>query len=173
MVSIRPVQISDAEGFMLLNRVVLQETPFMLMEPDEMSDGIEDWEKRIRPFITVNGNAFWVAEDAEGMLVGFLRVRRHAQRRLQHAAVLVIGVKQDYWGQGIGARLIEMAHQWSRESGLMRLELTVMVNNRRAIGLYHKMGYVVEGYRRKSIRYADGSWADEYSMVHFIDAKNG
>ncbi|PSR33642.1 MAG: hypothetical protein C7B46_08510 [Sulfobacillus benefaciens] len=45
---------------------------------------------------------------------------------------------------------------------MTRLELTVMLPNRRAIALYHKMGCIVEGAHHQSIRYQDSTYVDEY-----------
>lgn len=59
--------------------------------------------------------------------------------------------------------------EWALQHQITRLELTVMVGNRRAVGLYHKMGFVVEALRRKSIRYSGGGFADEYLMAKILE----
>jgi Acetyltransferases, including N-acetylases of ribosomal proteins len=47
---------------------------------------------------------------------------------------------------------------------LTRLELTVMVHNERAIALYKKMGFEIEGTKKRSMR-IDGQYVDEYYMA--------
>lgn len=132
----------------------------MLMEPGELSGAVSDWKKRIAPFIHQHQSEFWVVE-AETQLVGFLRIKGGSASRLSHSALVVVGIRQPYWNQGLGTQLFQKMEEWALQHEIIRLELTVMVGNRRAVGLYHKMGFVVEGLRRKSIRYSGGGFADE------------
>ncbi|WP_053959352.1 GNAT family N-acetyltransferase [Sulfobacillus thermosulfidooxidans] len=169
MWTIRLIDKKDAGKFMDLQNALDQETRYMLMEPGELSDSVVEWEKRILPFIDQPQNVFWVVENTDGALVGFLRARGHTPRRLAHSALIVIGIRQAYWGQGIGTQLFQKVEAWAKERGIHRLELEVMVSNRRALGLYHKMGFVVEGLRRHAIRYADGQFVDEYMMAKLLD----
>ncbi|MCL5015338.1 MAG: GNAT family N-acetyltransferase [Firmicutes bacterium] len=153
-----------------LHHALFEETSFMLMEPGELPGDAAFWEKSMTPFVNNSGNALWVAHDDVGNLVGLMRVRGHSARRLSHCAQIVVGVKRNYWGQGIGTRLFEAAEQWAKTHGIIRMELTVMVPNRRALVLYHKMGFVVEGLRRQSIRYSDGEFLDEYLMAKILNS---
>lgn len=45
-----------------------------------------------------------------------------------------------------------------------RLELTVMAHNHRAVGLYERMGFSVEG-RRSQCLVVDGQFVDEFYMA--------
>jgi RimJ/RimL family protein N-acetyltransferase len=80
---------------------------------------------------------------------------------------IVIGILQSYSGQGIGAKLFERLEQWAREEEFHRLELTVMTHNHRAIGLYNKMGFKVEGVKKHSL-FVNGEYVDEYYMSKLI-----
>ncbi|MCL4318499.1 MAG: GNAT family N-acetyltransferase [Firmicutes bacterium] len=165
---IRPAQLEDSLNLGNLHQVLFEETSFMLMEPDELPRDAEFWEHRMASFLNDSKNGFWVAQNERGMLVGFLRMHGNSSLRLAHSAQIVLGVKRSYWGQGIGTHLFETGEQWAKTHGLVRLELTVMVPNRRALGLYHKMGFVVEGLRRQSIRYSHGEYVDEYLMAKIL-----
>ena len=57
-------------------------------------------------------------------------------------------------------RLIAHARQASFE----QIELEVVSANRRAISLYVKYGFKVYGTRPHGLKYADGSYADDYMM---------
>jgi RimJ/RimL family protein N-acetyltransferase len=46
--------------------------------------------------------------------------------------------------------LAELEH-WARANAVHRLELTVMTHNKRAVALYRKMGYRVEGTRHAAL----------------------
>jgi RimJ/RimL family protein N-acetyltransferase len=82
-------------------------------------------------------------------------------------ATLIVGVLHAYQGQGIGSRLFQGLESWAGEAGIQRLELTVMVHNEAAYALYDKMGFSVEGRRRRSL-WVDGEFVDEYSMAKLL-----
>jgi RimJ/RimL family protein N-acetyltransferase len=81
----------------------------------------------------------------------------------------VVGIRHKFAGQGIGKKLFEALERWAVEHGLHRLELTVMCHNERAIRLYQKMGYNIEGVKQDSLR-VDGRYVDEYYMAKILDA---
>ena len=70
-------------------------------------------------------------------------------------------------GEGLGAGLLAAAQRWAAGHGLHRLELTVMAHNRRAIALFERMGFVVEG-RRSECLIVDGQFADELYMAMLL-----
>ncbi|POB10093.1 MAG: N-acetyltransferase [Sulfobacillus thermosulfidooxidans] len=169
MWTIRLIDKTDVAKFIDLQNALDKETQYMLMEPGELSDSVAEWEKRIVPFIDQPHNGFWVVEAVDGTLVGFLRARGHTPRRMAHSALIVVGIRQAYWGQGIGTQLFQILESWAKDHRIYRIELDVMVTNRCALGLYHKMGFQVEGLRRHSIRYTDGQFVDEYMMAKLLD----
>lgn len=166
---IRPVRMTDAASIRDLQKRLDRETPYMLWEPGEEPEESAAWEARLRPFLEEPRHAFWVAEAADSQLAGFARVRGNVARRLAHSALVVMGIAQSYWGQGIGTALLETIEHWAVQNQITRLELTVLASNRRAINLYLKAGFIVEGMRRHSIRYANGEFADEYDMAKLIE----
>jgi RimJ/RimL family protein N-acetyltransferase len=60
--------------------------------------------------------------------------------------------------------LLAEAKQWAAAHGVHRLELTVMAHNHRAVGLYERMGFSVEG-RRAQCLVIDGRFVDELYMA--------
>ncbi|MFD5797853.1 GNAT family N-acetyltransferase [Streptomyces diastatochromogenes] len=67
-------------------------------------------------------------------------------------------------GRGIGTEAagLIVAHGFE-ELGLHRIELGAYAHNRRALHVYEKVGFVVEGVRRE-VQRRDGEWADEVIM---------
>jgi RimJ/RimL family protein N-acetyltransferase len=63
--------------------------------------------------------------------------------------------------------MLSKLEQWAEGIGIRRLELTVMTHNERAVGLYKKIGFEVEGLRKDSL-YVDGRYVDEYSMAKLL-----
>lgn len=165
---IRPVRLADAVPLRELQKRLDQETPFMLLEPGEEPEEIEAWERRIASFLEERHSKMWVLEGAGDKLSGFLFVRGNKATRLRHSGLVVVGIRKTLWGQGLGTALFREMEAWALHHGFARLELTVVVANERAIALYHKMGFVVEGLRRRSMRYADGTYVDEYMMAKLL-----
>ena len=90
-------------------------------------------------------------------------------RRSRTTAYVVVGVRAHAAGRGIGAGLLQQARDWAATHGLHRLELTVMAHNTRAIRLYERMGFTVEG-RRSECLLIDGRFIDELTMAVILPA---
>lgn len=69
----------------------------------------------------------------------------------EHAGFFGIAIARAGRGQGVGTRLIqEMEDRVRSYSDLYRIELEVMARNEAAIRLYERLGYVMEGRKRKA-----------------------
>ena len=161
-ITIRSVSTDDAEAFLELCRCLDHETTFMMLEPGERTMSVETQERVLRSFLESSTSQLLVAVDGT-TLVGFASARGGDCRRGAHKGHVVIGLLQRYTGQGIGALLLEGLEARAREAGLHRLELTVMSHNERAIALYRKRGFSVEGTLRDSLS-VDGNYVDELMM---------
>jgi RimJ/RimL family protein N-acetyltransferase len=64
--------------------------------------------------------------------------------------------------------MLREAIAWAPRAGVKRLELTVHTANARAVALYQRLGFAIEGTRRCSLR-VDGKYVDEYSMALLTD----
>jgi putative acetyltransferase len=85
--------------------------------------------------------------------------------RRRHALMLGISVLPEAQGRGVGAALMaamcDYADNWY---GALRLELGVYTDNVRAIGLYQKFGFEIEGTLRcHALR--NGQYTDTYTMA--------
>ncbi len=99
-------------------------------------------------------------------IVGGLGLHRGGMRaRRVHAASIGMAVHDDWVGRGIGTALlraaVDLADNWL---GLRRLELTVYPDNARAIALYERFGFTVEG-RHRDYALRDGVYVDALAMA--------
>lgn len=166
-VLIRPIEVTDAQAYVDLLELLDMETKFLLFEPGERQVTVEQWRGMIEELQTGGESAIFVAE-SEGDLVGFLRARGDTPQRVRHSLMIVIAIRQAFVGQGIGSELFLAMEQWAREQHLHRLSLTVMTHNERAIALYKKMGFTIEGLHKHTLR-VDGVYVDEYTMAKLLE----
>lgn len=164
--NIRMIKENDSEQFLLLGKALDEETHFMMLEPGERTMTIEEQSHRIKNVLSHDNQMIFVVEH-ENQLVGFLGAYGGSYRRNYHCAYIVIGIRKDFTGQGIGRKLFEYLEQWAIDHNLHRLELTVMAHNERAIHLYQKMGFQIEGIKRDSL-YVRGKYVDEYYMAKIL-----
>ncbi|AGK95676.1 GNAT family N-acetyltransferase [Clostridium pasteurianum] len=158
---IRKIQIKDSEKFLNMLKQLDTETKYMMFEPEERKTTINEIKTNIKN-INISRSLILVAEDTKNV-VGFLSAERGFAKRIEHSVYIVIGILKDYRGRKIGLKLFEALEKWALENHIIRLELTVMTNNKAAIGLYKKIGFKIEGLKEKSL-IVDGKYVDEYYM---------
>ena len=164
--NIRAIRESDSEQFLLLGKVLDEETQFMMLEPGERMMTLEEQAQRIRNVLSHDNQIIFVVEH-DNQLIGFLGAYGGNYRRSRHCVYIVIGIMQKFAGQGMGKQLFEALEKWALEHKLHRLELTVMSHNERAIRLYQKMGYQTEGIKQDSL-WVNGKYVDEYYMAKIL-----
>ena len=170
LIRIREIEAADAAEFLALCKRLDNETTFMLLEPGERKTTMEEQEEQIQSILDKPNQTLFVGEE-EGRLLGYIAALGGNYQRNQHKADIVIGVLQDYTGQGLGTRLFEKLEIWARETGLHKLELTVMAHNKRAIKLYKNMGFVVEGTSVDSL-FVNGRYVDELDMAKIMNPRH-
>ncbi|MFF2907751.1 GNAT family N-acetyltransferase [Paenibacillus sp. NPDC057934] len=166
MVTLRVLHPGDAEELLNLQHRLDQESSFMLLEPDERRTTVDQLVDMLTS-VAASDTSVLIGAEAEGSLVGYLSVRGGNVRRNSHSAYIVIGILQEYQGLGIGSGLFREVDTWAAENGIVRLELTVMTHNEKAVALYQKSGYSIEGTKLKSLK-VDGQWVDEYYMSKLL-----
>jgi L-phenylalanine/L-methionine N-acetyltransferase len=123
----------------------------------------ETWKKRLaeQPEGVISLVAI-VDGDVVGNLGFFVRDRSPRRR---HVAGLGMAVHDDWQGRGVGTALLRAATELSDAwLNLRRIELTVYTDNVRAIKLYEKFGFQVEGTLRE-YAFRDGAFVDAYTMA--------
>ena len=74
---------------------------------------------------------------------------------------------KEFWGLGIGRKIMETIVEWGRQCGLRKIYLRVFAHNDRAIRMYLAMGFVEEGRLRQDVRRGDGTFGDTLVMAKF------
>jgi L-phenylalanine/L-methionine N-acetyltransferase len=123
----------------------------------------ELWKKRLEG---VDDDRYGLVACVQGEVVGIGDVNMFSKLpRRRHAGYVGLVVHEKWHAKGVGTALmkalIEVADKWLN---LTRLELTVFVDNERAVRLYKKLGFIIEGTHKK-FAFRDGEYADCYAMA--------
>lgn len=115
-----------------------------------------------------NHNLFLVAE-VNGRIVGFSRCEGTTLKRMAHKVEFGVCVLKEYWGYGIGKNLLKQSIQWADSNEIKKISLSVLETNEKAIFLYKKYGFEVEGTLKKDKRLADGNYYNTVLMGRLME----
>jgi putative acetyltransferase len=128
----------------------------------------ETWRARLAESLAPGKTDLLLCAELDGKVVGScgLHPAGPALRR-RHALMLGISVLPEAQGRGVGSALMAaMCDYADRWVGALRLELHVYTDNLRALALYRKFGFEIEGtFRGYAMR--DGAYVDSHAMVRF------
>ena len=160
---IREATKNDAEHVLEFLDVVCSETNFLTfgrgefrMSEQEESDYLEKCRKA--------QNCLYLLALNDERIIGALWFKSGDRPRTRHAGELGTAVLKEFWGYGIASALIEYLLDWSRNSGLIhKINLRVRSDNLRAIDLYTRSGFSMEGLIKRDL-YIDGIYYDNLLM---------
>jgi L-phenylalanine/L-methionine N-acetyltransferase len=160
-ITIRRARLSDAAD--MARQMSHPEVYAMLMQLPMPTEDM--WRERLAKFQGGDGaEALFVAE-IEGRVVGSAGLHPAPQLRRRHCAHLGISVAPESQHRGVGTALMQTLCQHAdRWAQLLRLELTVFVDNHAAIALYEKFGFRLEGTHR-GYAMRDGVYVDTHAMA--------
>lgn len=159
---IRQIQQQDAESFIVFLKQLDAETEFMLFERGERSTLLSQQIEYIKNLELSVNEVIFVAIHQQHV-VGFIALSRKPFNKVKHCFQLVMGMLENYHGKNLANELYQYAEQWAVDQGAIRIELSVIQNNIRAIKFYEKLGFEKEGIRKKSI-FSKGQLLDELYM---------
>jgi RimJ/RimL family protein N-acetyltransferase len=126
----------------------------------------EEWFNRQRQ--EQNARRFAILTRAEGRLLGNCGLHQLDWMNRHAMFGIFIGDK-DYWGKGYGADATRALLRYAfEEANLHRIALEVFAFNSRAIRMYEKVGFRMEG-TRKQVLFREGAWHDEHIMAILRD----
>ena len=145
------------------------ETEFLIRYPDEFGDLTHEAEKKIIDAKRASDSEAMIVATVDGKVAGCCSISWSTRFKLRHRASVAIALLRDYWGLGLGTRLLEELIRIAEEDGqILQLELDFIEGNSRARALYEKLGFRITGVKPNAARLRDGRMLNEYSMIREI-----
>jgi RimJ/RimL family protein N-acetyltransferase len=165
---IRPGEENDAPALLRFLAAAGEETPFLTFGPEGPAVSEAD-ERAYIARVRAADNCIMLVAEMDGRLVGCLTFEGGARPRIRHVGEFGVSVARSHWGRGVGQALIEALVHWARAGGIVRkLNLRVRADNERAIRLYERLGFTIEGRLARDL--ADGErFFDSIAMGLAID----
>jgi len=167
-VTIRGPIVEDAEVIISIISTADKETLFLARNPGEFQITLEKEQNIIIGVISSIDSTWFVAE-YEGKVVGQCSVGLvRGYQRYRHRAGVAFVLLEGYCNIGIGGKMMEECLKWCKNNNVTQVELDVIKNNERALIMYQDFGFEIVGTIPNALRYKDGTFADEYTMVKFL-----
>lgn len=158
---IRNVRISD---FLAISKI--RKMPgvieYILALENESPEKIKNKIQNIK-----NSNEMWSIVENNGIVIAVAILHKLSGKRA-HCATISIMVNPNFHSMGIGSILMNRLLEYSNNIfKIKKIELSVFSNNEKAIGLYKKYGFFIEGVKQQSVFIKD-KFVDEIFMGKFL-----
>ena len=158
--TLRSAGPQDAEAVLAYLEGTTAETPYLLREPGESSFSLGQEQQFLQGRLD---------SPRDLMLLGFYGGELAGScsfsavgpfRRVAHRCEVAIALYRKFCGKGIGTAMMTALLERARAAGYEQAELTVVADNKPAIALYERLGFVHCGTLPHNMKYADGHYAD-------------
>jgi RimJ/RimL family protein N-acetyltransferase len=167
-VLIRSAVKQDAAAILEHSKSVIGEEIYQLTSGSEFKMTIEAEEKWIESHLSKPNHIILLAE-MNSKIVGLLDFSNGHRQRIAHTGEFGMSVEKSFRDQGVGSLLLKVLIEWaSKNTTIEKICLNVHSNNERAIALYKKMGFEIEGLRKKDLKYGEGQYIDTTVMGRFV-----
>ena len=158
-ITIKPAEPKNSQQLFNLHQTTL-------WEPDNLLEDVDKWDydlsaekanisshqKEKLPYLTA-----WIGNQ----IVGYALIDAGEYKKNQHVGAVEIFIRPEFRGQGLGKKLISaLLKATQKNKTIKRIELEVWSNNQPALKLYQKIGFKIEGIRKRAYKinhhYIDG-----------------
>ncbi|MBB6452377.1 ribosomal protein S18 acetylase RimI-like enzyme [Salirhabdus euzebyi] len=164
---IRSAKVEDGKSLAKVRLQIDGETENMDRKPGEAYIDELGFRQLIQEDTISKSNLFLVAE-VNGKIAGFSRCEGNSLKRTAHKVEFGIAVLKEFWGHGIGKNLLQQSIDWADNNGIKKISLSVLETNEKAIILYKKYGFEVEGRLKNDKFLSDGKFYDTLVMGRLV-----
>ncbi len=160
---IREVAVEDARAVLDYVHEISGESDFLSFGPGEF-ELTEPEEQEFIGKCLASDNQLFILGSIDDTIVAMLNFSAGRRPRVRHSGEFSMSVRKQYWGLGIGSLMLDTLIDWARSTQIVKkINLRVRTDNQRAILLYERKGFVIEGTIRKEIL-LDGKYFDHHWM---------
>ncbi|MDF2880601.1 MAG: N-acetyltransferase [Clostridiaceae bacterium] len=149
--TIREADKEDAKSIIDFYNFVGGETDFLSFGKNEFVKNISDYELFLDNTRNEHNSIILLVE-IKNKIIGIASINSSPKIRYKHVGEFGIVIQQKYCGIGIGRKIMDYIINWAKANGITRkISLITNENNYRAIDLYKKVGFEIEGILKKDI----------------------
>ncbi|MCR8994409.1 GNAT family N-acetyltransferase [Brevibacillus laterosporus] len=161
--TIRSATKTDAKALSKLRLQIDGETENLDREKGEAFIDPLGFEQLIKADTENKRNLFIVAV-VHDQIVGFSRCEGNQLKRFSHKIEFGVCVLKEFWGFAIGKNLLKESIAWADSNDIKKITLNVLETNEKAITLYRKLGFEIEGILKKDKILSDGKYYNTIIM---------
>jgi RimJ/RimL family protein N-acetyltransferase len=170
MILIRKAKNGDAKSIIELSNEGLRRK-FFVYDGGGYSKGGTDIRKINQKFSVQDQRNFTLlaVDKTKNVIVGWCSVSGNKKGRTRHRVDLGWHVHPDYTRQGIATKLVKMAIAKLKKTSIRRVEAEAAIKNISSLKLAKKLGFKIEGKKRKGLLLDNGKYVDTYIFGKILD----
>ena len=166
MITIRDAIEADSVTLTAAEKLIAATPGFLIPRPHEYAE--VDVRKKIED-LSRRTNGKYVVAESDGKIIGHALLDPMGLEAIAHITRLSIVVHPGYQAKGAGEALLKHLITWAKtEPSVEKIELNVRATNERAIRLYERLGFQIEGRLKNRIKFPDGRYVDDVLMGLFL-----
>ena len=159
----------DAEAVLSNFILTHKQTDYLMTYPEETTFTV-DQEKEYLKKKTDSDREIELVAEVDGKIVGTAGVELvQASEKTRHRASFGISIEQAFWGIGIGGTLTSACIECAKAAGYSQIELEVVADNKRALAMYQRAGYVEYGRNPRGFCSRNSGWQETVLMRRELD----
>ncbi len=160
---IREALGEDARAVLDYVEEISGESDFLSFSPGELELTEAEEENFLRNYRD-SDNQLYILGLIDNMIVSTLGFSAGRRPRVRHSGEFGMAVRKQYWDLGIGSLMLDTLIHWARATRVVKkINLRVRTDNQRAIALYKRKGFVIEGTISREI-FLNGKYFDHHWM---------
>jgi RimJ/RimL family protein N-acetyltransferase len=168
-VVIRSAGHDDVEAIIAYSTHILNTfLDVVLTTPEEFKPTAEDQKNWIDRHNT-SPDGFLAIAVCDGQIIGMIHLLAHSKKKASHIGEFALSVRGEYHNQEVGSELLNCLVEWGKTNPTIeKVILNVNSTNEKAICLYRKFGFEIEGVNKKAVKQSDGRYFDNLQMALFV-----
>jgi RimJ/RimL family protein N-acetyltransferase len=161
---IREATPEDAAAILIHNDILANEPNNGIVRGPGENMSLEEERDYLAASLASDNSIMLIAVTPSGEVIGIAGFHGGRRKATRHAGGVGISVLPEWRDKGLGTTIMKQMIDWAKQTGIIkRVELEVMAHNERAIHVYEKLGFKLEGRKSASL-FKDGRYIDVYEM---------